>query len=187
MTAPDHSRKRQIPLAPRAPSIHGTQRHSPSPRGASPLLGVERSHFIRAQPGRISTARDPEPTIGCFRSILPGVPAIFQRLLQELDRSEEFNLSSLRLCWSSSGAVPENIVQAAEMRFQVPLLVFFGMTEFCGPFLLNSVNAPRKPASVGTPLSGLTVDILDSDGKVLSHGPDNNSRCQIRLVVVPRH
>src|SRR5215468_11911749 len=25
MTAPDHSRKRQIPLAPRAPSIHGTQ------------------------------------------------------------------------------------------------------------------------------------------------------------------
>jgi len=41
----------------------GTQRHSPSPAGASPLLGVERSHFIWAQPGRISTARDPGGTL----------------------------------------------------------------------------------------------------------------------------
>ena len=62
MTAPDHSRKRQIPLAPRAPSIHGTQRHSPRPPGASPLLGVERSYFVWAQPGHISAAPDPELT-----------------------------------------------------------------------------------------------------------------------------
>src|SRR5262249_44085249 len=39
MTAPDHSRKRQIPLAPRAPSIHGTQRHSAGSPRAGPLLG----------------------------------------------------------------------------------------------------------------------------------------------------
>ena len=43
-------------------SGYGTQRHSPSPPGASALLGVERSRFIWAQPSRISTARDPEPS-----------------------------------------------------------------------------------------------------------------------------
>jgi len=37
----------------------GTQRHSPSPPGRQSALGVERSHFIWAQPGPISTARDP--------------------------------------------------------------------------------------------------------------------------------
>jgi len=40
-------------------SARGTQRHSLSPTGASPLPGVERSHLLWAWPGRISTARDP--------------------------------------------------------------------------------------------------------------------------------
>ena len=56
---PDNSGKGLKPRNARSRMIRLPQRHSPSPLGASPLLGVERSHFAWAQPGRISAARDP--------------------------------------------------------------------------------------------------------------------------------
>jgi hypothetical protein len=49
-------------LAAPAQVNRGTQRHSPRPPGASPLpcMGVKCSHFVWAQPGRTSTACDPD-------------------------------------------------------------------------------------------------------------------------------
>ena len=65
----------------------GTQRHSPSTPGASPLLGVERSDFIWARPGRISTARDPRscPELlrcsMCLRSAMRPPAGVFEHSL----------------------------------------------------------------------------------------------------------
>jgi hypothetical protein len=45
MTAPDHSLKRQIPLAPRAPSIHGTERQFAAPHQTlSAARGIRDAH-----------------------------------------------------------------------------------------------------------------------------------------------
>ncbi|WP_462320721.1 AMP-binding protein, partial [Halochromatium sp.] len=67
-------------------------------------------------------------------------------------------------------AMPQSLMEQFEQRFGVPILEGDGPTE-CGPVTcVNPPAGPRKPASVGPPIPGVEMCIMDSMGKPLPDG-----------------
>lgn len=102
-------------------------------------------------------------------TVFLGVPSMYGALLR-LDDSAVAQWASIRLCVSGGAALPTVVMGAFEGRFQVPILEGDGPTE-CSP--VTCVNPPagvRKPGSVGLPVPGVEMRILDSAGNEVLDG-----------------
>ena len=99
-------------------------------------------------------------------TVFLGVPSMYNVLLR-LPPGSEARLSSLRLCVSGGAAMPVEIMQQFEQRYGIPVYEGDGPTE-CGPVTcINPVGGVRKPASVGLPIPGVSMQIRDERGKEL--------------------
>ncbi|MGH2734407.1 MAG: class I adenylate-forming enzyme family protein, partial [Actinomycetota bacterium] len=101
------------------------------------------------------------------------VPTMLQMMLAA--PLEDFDLSSLHYIVSGAAALPDEILRAWEQR--VPsskLLQGYGLSETSPTISVQPPSSAdggtRKIGSVGRPLPGLDVRIVDGDGEVL--GPD---------------
>jgi len=93
-----------------------------------------------------------------------GVPSMYGTLLR-LDDGAVAQWASVRLCVSGGAALPAAVMTAFEGRFRVPIVEGDGPTE-CSP--VTCVNPPggvRKPGSVGLPIPGVEMCILDPAGR----------------------
>lgn len=103
-------------------------------------------------------------------TILPAVPPIFHILVSKRIPGVKAALSSLRMAISGGAALTPATWEKFERTFGVPLLEAYGMTEG-GPLIcINRMEGPRKPGSVGLPIPGVEVDILDPQGRRLPPG-----------------
>ncbi len=95
-------------------------------------------------------------------SVFCGVPAMFNALLTVLANTNDYDLSSLRLCVSGGAPMPVEIIQAYEQKHNIIILEGNGPTE-TSP--VSYVNPPelRKVGSVGLPLEGVSVNIVDEN------------------------
>ena len=93
-------------------------------------------------------------------SILMGVPTIHRRLV-DLPGAERYSLRHLRLVTSGSDRLPEELFARFEQLFGVRLLERYGMSE-TGMLLSNPLHGERRCGSVGLPLPGVEVRIVDS-------------------------
>jgi long-chain acyl-CoA synthetase len=100
-------------------------------------------------------------------TVLPAVPFTF-RLFAEAPGSAD--LSALRLCISAANALPRSTFDAFERKFGIPIRQMYGCTE-TGAVTLNLDEDPRASAtSVGRPLQGVEVAIIDDAGEELEVG-----------------
>ena len=100
----------------------------------------------------------------------PGVPTMFALLLG-LKRPNEYDLSSLR--YITNAAAPLPVQQLLEVRAIFPQALFFsmyGQTECKRTCYLPPAELDRRPGSVGIPLPGTDVLIVDSDGRPVPAG-----------------
>ncbi len=104
------------------------------------------------------------------------VPTIYHRLIAHLDQvSEEererlkLGTGRLRLMVSGSAALPIPVLERWRERSGHTLLERYGMTEI-GMGLSNPYQGERIPGSVGTPLPGVEVRLVDEDGGVVPEG-----------------
>ena len=98
-----------------------------------------------------------------------GVPSMYGVLLR-LDDAAVAQWRSVRLCVSGGAAMPLAVMSAFESRFGIPILEGDGPTE-CGPVTcVNPPAGPRKPGSVGPPVPGVEMRILDDQGQELPDG-----------------
>jgi long-chain acyl-CoA synthetase len=98
-----------------------------------------------------------------------GVPSMYAVLLR-LDDASVAQWQSVRLCVSGGAALPVAVMAAFESRFGIPVLEGDGPTE-CGPVTcVNPPEGPRKPGSVGPPVPGVEMCILDAQGQPLPDG-----------------
>jgi long-chain acyl-CoA synthetase len=96
-------------------------------------------------------------------TVFLGVPSMYGLLLR-LDAAAVGDWSGVRICVSGGAAMPATVMSEFERRFGIPVLEGDGPTE-CSP--VTCVNPPigeRKPGSVGLPLPGVEMRILDGDG-----------------------
>ncbi|HLH79936.1 MAG TPA: long-chain fatty acid--CoA ligase [Chthonomonas sp.] len=102
-------------------------------------------------------------------TVLPAVPAMFYALLQ-LPPDPTLDLSSLRFLVSGGAPLPVAMLEALEKRFGVPVIEGDGPTE-CSPVTsANPLEGPRKPGSVGPPLPGVEIAIVDDEDRPLPTG-----------------
>jgi malonyl-CoA/methylmalonyl-CoA synthetase len=109
-------------------------------------------------------------------TVFMGVPTMYARLLDALDALDEnarhhaaSTLRALRLCVSGSAALPVSIGNRWASYAGTYPLERFGMTEL-GVALSNPLDGERVPGSVGSPLDGVLVRVIDDEGRDAREG-----------------
>ncbi len=98
-------------------------------------------------------------------TIFPGVPFNY-RLMAE--SPADADLSSLRLCFTAGMAMPRETFEAFGERFGVLVRQLYGSTE-TGMIAANlSADPVSTFESVGTPVQGVELEIVDDDGEPLA-------------------
>jgi malonyl-CoA/methylmalonyl-CoA synthetase len=94
-------------------------------------------------------------------SVFMAVPTIHQRLLDVLD-ADQFDLSGMRLITSGSDRLPDEVFTGFQQIFGYTLLERYGMTE-TGMNCSNPLHGERRLGSVGLPLSGVEVRVVNPE------------------------
>jgi long-chain acyl-CoA synthetase len=102
-------------------------------------------------------------------TIFLGVPSMYAVLLKLADdRVSRF--ASLRFAISGGAAMPVKVMEAFELKFRTRIYEGDGPTE-CSPVTcVNPINGIQKPGTVGLPVPGVEMQIVDEDGQVCPSG-----------------
>ncbi|UGT56731.1 class I adenylate-forming enzyme family protein [Nocardia asteroides] len=98
-----------------------------------------------------------------------GVPAIYAMLVAQPAEARP-DLSSLRRVVCGAAPMPAELIARFEDRFGVPIVEGYGLSEGTCASTLNPVAGPRKPGTVGLPLPGQTVTVVDAAGDPVPDG-----------------
>ncbi|NJK60297.1 MAG: AMP-binding protein, partial [Oscillatoriales cyanobacterium SM2_1_8] len=109
-------------------------------------------------------------------SVLMGVPTMYRRLVdfwedQSGDRQAAWRAGcqGLRLAVSGSAALPVSVLTRWQEITGIGLLERYGMTEI-GMALSQPLLGERVPGTVGQPLPGVTVRVVDEAGQPVAAG-----------------
>ncbi|OGJ94202.1 MAG: long-chain fatty acid--CoA ligase [Candidatus Raymondbacteria bacterium RifOxyC12_full_50_8] len=101
-------------------------------------------------------------------TVFLGVPSMYNALLK-LPDDYAHKLASLRYGLSGGAAMPQEVMKRFEERFGKVIYEGDGPTE-CSPVTcLNPIDGKRKPASVGLPIPGVEMNIMDEQGAEMPH------------------
>jgi long-chain acyl-CoA synthetase len=98
-----------------------------------------------------------------------GVPTMYTAMLHH-DDHESFDTSSLDLCVSGGAAMPVEILRGFEEAFDCKILEGYGMSETCAIASFNRPDRERKPGSIGIPVPGVEMKVVDGDGNEVPQG-----------------
>lgn len=98
-----------------------------------------------------------------------GVPAMFQEIL-ELSREGSTVSQSIKLCLSSGDSLKQEVLDLFESRFKTTVLEGYGLTEASSLVSVNKPNRERKAGSIGLPLPGVDLKIVDESGEEVRAG-----------------
>jgi long-chain acyl-CoA synthetase len=91
------------------------------------------------------------------------VPSMIHSILETEDGGK-YDLSSLKFCLSSGDALKPETMEEFESRFHVSILEGYGLTEASPMVSFNSTVMERRAGSIGLPLPGVDMKIVDEDG-----------------------
>jgi len=102
-------------------------------------------------------------------TIFAGVPTMFSALLHVPDRSD-YDVSALRLCISGGAAMPVEVLRQFEDAFECIVLEGYGLSETSPVASFNHPGRERKPGSIGTPIRGVEMRVVDASGAEVPQG-----------------
>jgi long-chain acyl-CoA synthetase len=102
-------------------------------------------------------------------TVFQGVPTMFSAMLHQPDAAER-DMSSLRLCVSGGSAMPVEVMRSFEETFGCIVLEGYGLSETSPVASFNHPHAERKPGSIGTPIRGVEMRLVDDDGGDVAAG-----------------
>ena len=100
---------------------------------------------------------------------MAGVPTMYVYLLNSPDAGR-FDTSSMRSWGSGAAPLPLEIVEPFEKKFGGRLMEGYGLTEASPVVSAHRLSGVRKLGSVGQPIPGVQVAILDDDDRPLPAG-----------------
>ena len=92
-----------------------------------------------------------------------GVPTMYFALLHHPEASR-YDLGALRNCVSGGAPLPVEVIRAFEKRYDVQILEGYGLSETSPAASFTHPGDPRKPGSVGTPVWGCELRLVNEDG-----------------------
>ena len=112
-------------------------------------------------------------------TIFSGVPTMYYALLQADLAGRD--LSSLRVGVSGGAAIPGEVIRAFEEKFPgVVILEGYGLSETASTTTFNVSAEQRRVLSIGRPIWGVQVQVVDEQDKPLPSGPENIGEIVIR-------
>jgi len=115
----------------------------------------------------------PEGVLGAMQAekvtVFAGVPTMYWALLTYEDKDGALDLAeiarNLRIGVSGASSLPIEIIKGIEEKYGIPIMEGYGLSETCPVATFNHLHKARKPGSVGTPIWGIEVKIVDKDGR----------------------
>ena len=95
-------------------------------------------------------------------TVMLGAPSMWLAISQLNDvPSDAFD--GIRLALSGAAKLPEQTIHSLMSRFNLQVVEGYGLTE-ASPAVTNAIDMPMTPGSIGRPLRGVQVRIVDENG-----------------------
>jgi long-chain acyl-CoA synthetase len=103
-------------------------------------------------------------------TVFEGVPTMYSALLSVADDAKPEATDSLRTCVSGGAALPVQVLNDFEKAFGCTVLEGYGLSESSPAAAFNHPNRERKAGSIGTPIEGVEMRVVDLDGVEVPQG-----------------
>ncbi|MGW4098869.1 long-chain-fatty-acid--CoA ligase [Mycobacterium sp. NPDC004974] len=103
-------------------------------------------------------------------TVFEGVPTMYSALLAVAPEYPESATATLRVCASGGAALPVQVLADFEKRFGCQVLEGYGLSETSPVACFNHPDRVRKAGSIGTPIEGVEMRVVDDDGRELPAG-----------------
>jgi long-chain acyl-CoA synthetase len=113
-------------------------------------------------------------------TVFAAVPTMYVALLHQPDRAD-YDVSTLRTCISGGAALPVEVLRGFEDAFGCAVLEGYGLSETSPVASFNHPGRERKPGSIGTPIRGTQMRVVDDSdhevppgvvGEIVIRGPN---------------
>ena len=94
-------------------------------------------------------------------TVFEGVPTMYAALLHHPER-DRFDVSTLRVCVSGGAALAVELLREFEREFECVILEGYGLSETSPVACFNHPDRERKPGSIGTPVEGVELKLVDA-------------------------
>jgi long-chain acyl-CoA synthetase len=98
-----------------------------------------------------------------------GVPTMYFYLLN-FPSAERYDLTALRRCVSGGSAMPVEVMRAFNKKYGVTILEGYGLSETSPVASFNLLDREPKPGSIGRPIWGVEMRVVDADGREVETG-----------------
>ena len=102
-------------------------------------------------------------------TVFEGVPTMYAALLHVEDRPG-YDTSTLHYCTSGGAALPVEVLRGFEEAFGCAVLEGYGLSETSPIASFNQPQRERKAGSVGTPVEGVEMKVVDNAGHEVGQG-----------------
>src|SRR3954454_13717257 len=102
-------------------------------------------------------------------TIFMGVPTMYGAILHH-ENAGKADTSSLRICVSGGSAMPGELMRSFEEKFDCKILEGYGLSETSPVASFNHPDKERKVGSIGTPIEGVEMKVVDDDGNEVDQG-----------------
>jgi long-chain acyl-CoA synthetase len=102
-------------------------------------------------------------------TVFEGVPTMYDAMLRVPERRAAAT-GTLRLCVSGGAPIPAQVLQGFERRFGCMVLEGYGLSETSPVACFNRSDAERRIGSIGSPVPGVEMRLVDRDGDEVAEG-----------------
>jgi long-chain acyl-CoA synthetase len=92
-------------------------------------------------------------------TVFEGPPVVYSEMLAAI--AGDVDIGSLRVCISAGEAMPVELLRRFEDRFDCTVLEGYGLPETSGTACSNHPGAVRKVGSIGIPIDGVQMRVVD--------------------------
>lgn len=102
-------------------------------------------------------------------TVLEGVPTMYAAMLHSPD-AEHADMSSLRTCITGGAPMPVEILKSFEKTFGCEIYEGYGLSETAPIACFNQPGHQRRPGTIGIPVRGCALRIVDDGGEDVPDG-----------------
>lgn len=101
--------------------------------------------------------------------VFEGVPTMYGAMLN-VPNPDRYDVSTLKLCASGGAAMPVELMRSFEQTFRCKILEGYGLSETSPVASFNHPDRPTKPGSIGQPIEGVEMRVVDDQDQELPAG-----------------